>query len=860
MFKLTVRNLLRKKIRFALTTGIVVIGVMFVVGVFALTDSIRSSFDGLAGDIESGVDLTVRSPLDIGDELDRVPVPQAIADVVAAVPGVARVDGRVVARNTFVIDGNGDAIIPKGPPALGFSWFPTQFFLIEGHAPTGPGEFAINSTTAADHGLVVGNTYGISGPTQQRDFELVGIFHFGDPNEDKSLGVTAAAFDTTTAQQFLDRKGGFNELSVAVEPGADPAVVEKAVADAIGSKYEVINRATKIKETQRDFNQFISIFGNVLLAFALISVFVSAFIINNVFQIVLGQRVRELGLLRAIGATGRQVSRSVIAEAALVGVFSTVIGIVGGLGLARVLRAMLRAGGFSLPDGPIELRARTIIFAIVVGMGVTVISSISPARRARQISPMAALSDSPRLTASSLSRRVRVGGLMVAIGAVLLGLGLFGGFDTKPLLLSISVGAILVFIGTTVLSPVFARQLARAIGWPIQKLFGVPGQLARENAARSPRRTSSTAGALMIGLALVSMAGVVGESIKQTFVDTIDNSVQADYFIQPASGGFDPTAGFSTEVTDKLAALPDLDLVVGYRFARNSITVNGSTKSVFTTDFAAGTRHLDPNVLSGSIKDADPLGSILLHKDPARDLGVGVGDTVVVGFPDGKFEALKVAAIYSDSSIYDNYVIDNAMWDRHFNRSELIFATASIRGYSKDLPESQRAALLASSAASIERVTRQYPTIKVENRVKFRESQQARLDSFLITITIFLGLALLIALIGIAVTLALSVFERTREIGLLRAVGLTRRQLRRAVRWEAAIVSVFGALLGISLGLVFGVAASIAIPDTAVKSVAIPWLSLAIYVIVAAVAGLIAAILPARRAARMNVLDAIAAE
>lgn len=860
MFKLTVRNLLHKKIRFALTTGIVVIGVMFVVGVFALTDSIRSSFNGLAGDIESGVDLTVRSPLDLGDELDRVPVPQAVADTVAAVPGVARVDGRVVARNTFVIDGNGNAIIPKGPPALGFSWFPTQFYLIEGRSPTGPDEFAINSTAATDHKLVVGDTYSISGPIQQRDFELVGIFHFGDRNEDKSLGATTAAFDTTTAQQFLDRNSGFNELSVEIEPGADPAVVQAAVADAIGSDFEVINRAVKIKETQRDFNQFVSIFGNVLLAFALIAVFVSAFIINNVFQIVLGQRVRELGLLRAIGATGRQVSRSVMGEAALVGIFSTVIGIVGGLGLARLLRAMLDSGGFSLPDGPIELRARTVIFAIVVGMGVTVVSSISPARRARRISPMAALSDSPRLTGTSLGRRVRVGGLMVAIGAVLLGLGLFGGFNTKPLLVSISVGAILVFIGTTVLSPVFATQLARAIGWPVQKLFGIPGRLARDNAARSPRRTSSTAGALMIGLALVSMAGVVGESIKQTFVDTIDNSVQADYFIQPASGGFDPNAGFPTEVTDKLAALPDLDLVVGYRFGRNSISVNGATKSVFTTDFAAGTRQVDPNVVAGSIKDADPLGSILLHKDPARDLHVGVGDTVVVGFPDGTFKALRVAAIYSDSSIYDNYVIDNSLWDRHFNRPELIFATASIRGYSKGLPADQRAALLASSAASIDSVARQYPTIKVENRVKFRESQQARLDSFLITITIFLGLALLIALIGIGVTLALSVFERTREIGLLRAVGLTRRQLRRAVRWEAAIVSVFGALLGITLGVVFGVAASIAIPDTAVKSVAIPWLNLAIYVVVAALAGLIAAILPARRAARMNVLDAIATE
>ena len=860
MFRLTIRNLLQKKIRFAFTTGIVVIGVTFVVGVFALTDSIRSSFNGLAGDLEIGVDLTVRSPLDIGDELDRVPVPVSVVDQIAALDGVESVDGRVVARNTYVIDANGDAIVPKGPPGLGFSWFPTQFFLVDGSSPTGPDQFAVNATTAADNGLEVGARYMIAGPLEQREFLLSGIYNFADPNEDKSLGATAVAFDSATAADFLSSSPGFNEVSIATAAGTDPASVQNAIEAAIGPDFEVIDQSTKVSETQGDFNQFISIFGNVLLAFALIGVFVSAFIINNVFQIVLGQRVRELGLLRAIGATGRQVSRSVMGEAAMVGVISTVVGLIAGMGLARLLRFLLRQGGFALPDGPIELRVRTIIFAIVVGFGVTIVSSISPARRARRISPMAALSAAPRLTKSSLGRRIRIGGLMVAIGTVSLGLGLFGGFDTMPLVTFIALGAILVFIGTTVLSPAFASRAARTIGWPIQRLFGIPGQLARENAARSPRRTSSTAGALMIGLALVAMAGVVGESIKETFIDTIDSSVQAEYFIQSSSGGFDPTAGFPAEVSDQLAAIPELDSVVDYRYGLGSLNINGATKNVFSTDYSAGITHMDPALIRGSIADADPLSSILLHKDPARDLAVDIGDTVVVGFPDGEFEALTVAAIYSDSSIYDNYVIDNQLWNRHFNRSELIFSTATVAGYSDDLPADQKAALLASSADAIQSITDQYPTVKIENRAQFRESQQAQLDSFLVTITVFLGLALFIALIGIAVTLALSVFERTREIGLLRAVGLTRRQLRRAVRWEAAIVSTFGALLGIALGLVFGIAAAIAIPDTAIKSVAIPWRNLVIYVIVAAIAGLIAAIVPARRAAKMNVLEAIATE
>lgn len=861
MFKLTLRNLLDKKIRFVLTTSTVVIGVMFVVGVFVLTDSIRTSFDELAGDIEAGVDLTVRSPLDIGDELDRVAVPQDIAEIAETVPGVASVDGRVVARNTVISDGEGEPILPNGPPTLGFSWFPTQFFIIDGHQPEKPDQFATDATTASDNDLVVGDVYTVSGPTDQREFTLSGIFNFGDPEENKSIaGTTMAAFELTAAQDFLDKPDSFNELSVVVQAGADPAVVQEALDAAVGDDFEVVSQQIKIEETQSDFNAFISIFGNVLLAFALIAVFVSAFIINNTFQIILGQRVRELGLLRALGATGRQVSRSVLGEAAMVGVFSTVVGIFLGLGLARVLRSLLKAGGFSLPDGPIELQARTIIFAVAVGMGVTVLSSIAPARRARGISPMAALSDSVRLTKSGLGRRIKVGATMVALGWLLLGLGLFAGLGTQQLLLSVSSGGILIFIGTTVLSPAFATQISRILGWPIQRLFGVPGRLARENAARSPRRTSSTAGALMIGLALVSMAGVVGQSIKKTFVDTLDNSVQADYFVRSTAAGFDPTTGFPAEVEPLVNEVDDVDLVVGYHFGLDSISINGSTKNVFTTDFSAGTDHMDPDVVAGSITNGDPLGSILLNEDPAEDLFVGVGDTVVVQFPDGAVVGLEVAAIYADSAIFDNYVIDNALWNEHFNRPELLFLTASISGFSDDLPEEQQVALLASSAEAIRNVTDEFPTVSVENRVEFRQSQQAQLDSFLITITVFLTLALFIALIGIANTLALSVFERTREIGLLRAVGLTRRQLRRSVRWEAAIVSVFGAILGVGLGLAFGVAAAIAIPDTAVNTVAVPWGSLAIYVVVAAVAGLIAAIIPARRAARMNVLEAIATE
>jgi putative ABC transport system permease protein len=297
---------------------------------------------------------------------------------------------------------------------------------------------------------------------------------------------------------------------------------------------------------------------------------------------------------------------------------------------------------------------------------------------------------------------------------------------------------------------------------------------------------------------------------------------------------------------------------VGYQFGLEAISVDGGVKNVFATEFDEVLDHMDPDLQSGSVTDADPQTSILLHKDPAADLGVEVGDTIDVTFPDGATDTLTVAAIYADSTIFDNWVIDLALWDQHFHRSELSFVSATIAGFSDELPEDQQQELLGRSGAAVQSVIDNYPGVKAENRVDFRQSQEQQLDSFLATIQVFLALALIIALVGIANTLALSVFERTREIGLLRSVGMTRRQLRRAVRWEAAIVAVFGALLGVALGVIFGVAATVAIPDTFVKEISIPVASLVIYVVVAAVAGLFAAILPARRAGRMDVLEAIA--
>ena len=860
MLRLILRNLVEKKIRFALTTLTVVMGVMFVVGAFVLTDSLRATFSELASDITSGTDLTVRTAQEVGGDFDRPPLPEGLVDSVARVDGAGEVLPAVASVNVVIVDGDGEAIVPPGPPALGFNFLDSQFFLVQGRAPAGGGEFAADATTAARNDLRVGETYAINGPIRAEDFELVGVFNFGAPDTNTSVGQTMAAFDLPTAQRFLGFEGEVLEIGVRVSPGADPAVVKADLEAALGDSYEVITREIATQEQEADFGDFIDIFNWILLVFAFIAVFVSAFIINNTFQMVLDQRVREIGLWRAVGATPRQVGWSVIGESAAVGALATAVGIGCGVGLSLLLRVLLRAGGFGLPSGPLELRPRTVLLAVVVGLGVTVVSSVGPALRARRISPIAALHHGYRIAPAGLRRRLITGGAVASAGVVGLMAGMFGGFATAPTLSLIGVGALATFIGINTVSPAFARPLARLLGRPMQAVFRVPGRIARENAARNPRRTASTAGALMIGLALVGLTAVVGESVERTFVRTLDNAVEADYFVRSTRQGFNPSAGFSEQVADDLEALDVIDRVVRYRFAFSSVEVDGAPRDIFAAEMAAVESHLDGDVVAGDLASADPLTGVAVHVDVAADFGVGPGDVLEMTFPDNETEALTVAAVYADATIYGNWLIDLALWDEHFNRSDLAFASATIAGFSDDLDEAEQAVLLDRSRASIDEALADYPTVTAENRVEFRQSQQAQLNSFLIVITLFLGLALVIALVGITNTLALSVFERTREIGLLRAVGMTRRQLRRSIRWEAAIVAVFGALLGVAVGVVFGVAATLALPDAFVNDVRIPWTTLAIYVAVSAAAGLVAAIGPARRAGRMNVLDAIAYE
>ena len=860
MFKLALRSLIDKKLRFALTTFVVMLGVMFVVGSFTLTDSLRSTFSGLAEDIAQGADLTVRVDQEFGGDFDRATVPEAVGERVLSVEGVDRIVPELGTLNVFIVDGDGEPIRPPGPPALGFNFNPGTFFITEGRQPAAPGEFAADFSTASNNGLLIGETYQINGPLYAETFELVGIFNFGAPDSHTGLGQTMAAFELEEAQRFFGMEDGYMAISVLVSAGADVSDVQDRLEATLGDDYRVITQEVDAAEQEEDFNQVISIFNTILLVFAFIALFVAAFIINNTFQIIIGQRVREIGLWRAIGATPRQVSRSVITESAIVGIVSTVVGIGLGLVLAVVLRAVLDLIGFPLPPGPLTLRPRTVGLAMLVGLGVTMISSIAPAVRARRISPVAALSHDFQLDATTLRRRLIAGGAVFAAGVVALAAGMTAGLDTTPTFVLLGIGAVLAFVGINTVSPAFAGPVASTLGRPVRALFGVPGRLGRDNASRNPRRTASTAGALLIGLALMGLAAVVGESMKKTFVNILDNAVEADYFIQSSSTGFGPPPGFPARVADEVESLPEVESVMRIQWAFSGLSVDGEPRDIVAADMALADDHFDGQVSSGDMAAGDPLTSLALHSDSAESLGVGVGDTVEATFPDNETETLTVVAIYEDAAIYGNWLIDGALWDRHFNRNDLAFASARIAGLSDAVDEAEQAALQERSRAAVEGVLDRYPTVKVENQAEFRQTQESQLTALIRIIQVLIGLSFVIALIGIINTLSLSVFERIHEIGLLRSVGMTRIQLRRSIYWEALIVAVFGGLLGVTVGTVFGVATTLALPDSFVQVVAVPWLDLAVFVVISAVAGLLAAILPAVRAGNMNILDAIAHE
>jgi putative ABC transport system permease protein len=847
MLRLCLRNVVAHKLRFLITTFAVVMGVGFVVGSLVVTDTLRRSVDGLFTEITAGVDVSVRAGTNISasQTSKRGRVPSDLVGTVRAVDGVSNAEGSVTGYAQLV-DLQGHPVTTTGAPFIGVSWGHAAELrpatMGSGRAPVGAGEVAIDRGTADSYGIKVGDrTTVLLADGTSPPVTIVGIFTFGEANN--LLGARLTAFDVDVAPRILGQAGQYDSIDVAAAKGIDNAALAARIQDVLPAGVESVTGAQVVTESSQGVSGLMNAFQNVLLGFAGIALFVSAFFINNTFSIVVGQRTRQLALLRSLGASPAQITRSVVGEALVVGLLASVVGIAFGAVIAVALQALLEGAGFGLPQQGLVLAGRTIAAAFIVGVGVTLASSIAPARRAATVPPVQGMTAGFVQAGWSTARRAWTAIGVAVLGTGLVVAGLFVADSTTAVMSLLAVGAVALFIGVTMLSPVAAVPLAGIIGRSIAARFGTVGRLAHANAIRNPDRTAKTASALMIGLALVTTVFIVGTSMKDTFSASIRSAVSADLVLSTGT-----STGFSPALTSAVAKVPGVRAASGVRLSR--FVFDGHERDLVAVDAAALPDLFDIDVRSGSFTGLGS-GGIFIHEDPARDLGLAVGDHVTVEFATGGPRDLIVAGTYADSTYAGNYLIDMGLFTAHYPTSDLDYL-----GFARLAPGADAAA----TRTAVEGLLADYPQVKVENRAEFQAEQTAQFNSILIAVNGLLGLALFIALLGIANTLALSVLERTREIGLMRAVGMLRRQAREMVVIESAMVSIFGALLGIVVGLGLGVAVATAMPDSVVAGATIPWATLALIIGLAAVCGVGAGLVPARRAARLDVLRAMATD
>ncbi len=850
MLKVTLKGIVAHKIRFLLTSAAVVLGVAFIVAAFAISDGIKDTFDNIAESITAGTDAQVRATTSF-DTTDTATfyIDESLVATVGAVDGVSQAVGVLGAPNNgfLPLDADGVPLVTQGAPILSFSYSDTAIntsSISEGRGPETPDEFILDVATAKREELQIGSVYQVQTPTAELiEVELVGTFIFGG-SENATAGAILMQWELSGMQQRLDAVGLVSTIEVIGDGSISNNELAAAIDAEVPDGVEAVSQDVIVEE-QKDQFAFTDILANVFLGFAFISMFVSSFIIYNVFKIVLGQRVRELALLRAIGASGRQVRNSVLSESVIVGLLASAIGIPVGMALAKGLAGVLNAvGGF--PEVGLPLAPRTVIFAMTVGIIVTLAASIFPASRAAKVPPIAAMRDDYVFNVEGDTRRNIIGGVLLGLGVASLGYGLLADLTGGATGALLAIGALGVFLGISMLAAFIVEPVVSALGLGVRVLpwLGREANLAKENAARSPQRTATTASALVIGLALVATVTVVGQSIKATLTDLLDNSIQTEFFITHEVAQTE----INSNVALKMADLAEVEGVSAFRLTQ--VQINDDTKDVIVTQLETLDGSFDPDLVSGSLAGLDDPNTILLHEDPAADLAAEVGDEVMVSFVDGTTESVTVGAIYSNAALFTNYVMDTDLINEHSAPGgDLFIGVALADGVSED-----------EGRAALETVKETNPSIKIQDADEYKRDVGAQIDQGLLFIFMMLLLTIIIAFFGVAITMSLSVFERTREIGLLRAVGMSRRQTRSMIRWESAVVCAFGALMGTTVGVIFGWVAVTALPESVVSDFAIPFVRLFVIVLVATLVGLLAGLWPAIRAGKMNVLDAIAFE
>jgi putative ABC transport system permease protein len=844
MLFLTLKSIRANMTRFVLTGVAVVLGVAFMAGTLVLTDTIKKSYDDIATNVYKSTDAVVRSSREIstmpGMSDVRGTVDASALAKVRATPGVAAAEGQqtgvavVVGRNGRLLEAHASHAIPL---ALAFGNTPAlnPMKLTAGHAPQAANDIVIDQASYDKGRFHLGEMIRVVSPHGSDSYRLAGVVTYGGSSS-AAGGAQVVAFTPSTATRVLGTNGRFSEIDVVAKPGyAQQTVVANIARTLHDPSVETITGVAAAAATRKANGASLQFMNIFLMTFAVIALVVGSFVIYNTFSITVAQRTKETALFRAIGANGRQVTRAVRIEALLTGITASAIGVVIGIGTARALRSALAAFGISLPAGSIVVQPRTIMMSMITGVAITLAAAFLPARKAAKVAPIQALRDVATDESAHSKRRVIFGVLATIMGALAIGQGLNGAGA-----ITAGQGALLAFAGIVMLGPVVAKTFTRAVGLPLTYTRGAAGTLARENAGRNPRRTAATASALMIGVALVALITVFAASAKTSIKSAVDTGMKSNFVVDTQFG----TGGLSPVVAHRIDALPETASVTSLQFT-NAI-VGDTSENVSGIDPGTVAHNLRLDVRSGDITKLDAHG-VAVQTDTAGSKHLHLGDSVKVFFPETGNQRFRVVAIYGVSQPLGSYAVSTQAFNA--NVAQAVDNDVLV----SDAP----GVSMAQARTAIERVLADFPNANLRTKQEFKGEIANAIDQTLNLVYVLLAMALVIALFGIANTLALSVFERTREFGLLRAVGMNRSQVRSTVRLESVLIALLGTTMGTAIGV--GVAAAIlrASSQQQIHRVTVPTHQLLTIVLLAAVAAVGAAALPARRAATLDVLDAI---
>ena len=844
------KSLAERRVRAALTALAIVLGVAMVAGSFILTDTIDRAFTNIFSSTYTQTDLVVRGDAVVDEAFAGTPtVSEDLLPRIQAVPGVEAAAGSLVdfsgTGNTAKILDNDGEVIGGNMPSFGFGVDPSQerfnpLRLTTGHWASGPGEVVIDTSTASGNDIAVGDAVRIVADGPVREFTVTGIARFGEV--DSLGGATIAVFDVPTARDMLG-KTGFDAIQVAAAPGTSQDTLAGRIEAILPPGAELATGEEQAARDKEVVSEGITFIRGILLAFGGIALFVGAFIIFNTMSITVAQRAREFALIRMVGGSRRQILRSVILEAFVIGLIASVVGLLVGLGLAAGLNAVFKSLGADLPDSGTVFKTRTVIVAFIVGVGVTVLAALSPARRATRVAPVIAFREGV-LGETRRTRRHAYGAIATTvIGVALLGYGMFAsGVDIVPRLLAIGGGVIVLFIGVALFSSRLVRPLASLVGRPAARIAGAAGRLARDNAMRNPSRTAVTAAALMIGIALVTFVAVLGQGLRASYGSSFDDQVDTDYVVT-AQDTFSP---FAPEAGNALRRNPDVSALTSIR--EDQVQTFGKKVGIDRIEPATIGRFYNFNWDPGSDAVLAQLGAdgAIVSRSFADDHALAVGKRFRAVAPDGTRLNLTVKGIDKPESFdplgLGEIFVAPLVFDRTFQTQRDRFVFFDGRP--------------GTTKQDFEAALQRFPETKLFTGEGYRKDQESQINEFLNLLYVLLALSVIVSLFGIVNTLVLSVFERTRELGMLRAIGMSRRQTRRMVRHESIIVALIGSVLGMAVGVFLAALVTAALSSEGV-TFSLPVGTLIAFLVVAVLAGMLAAVLPARRASRLNVLEAL---